>query len=256
MAVSAALQGLAKDFCYKYACNFDFKTFESKVEEFTFLRPNNGWSEGYKLTFDKMYKQALVSAAKNANADLDGEAMLDDFEYTLIRPYVNENLGEIKHQPYVGMDRIARLEYLKQLTREAPSNHVALYTEKYKSGELSILQMLRHAEASIGYHDGNVEVAGYIQALENVNGNRSLVWRFLHPFKNSAEKRDAGYMKEMLIDEMNYDADSYTDVANAAYETFDAHKKANINLEYNMIRAREELDREKKMQDAIREPLS
>ena len=86
------------------------------IEEFTFLRPNNGWLDVYKMMFEKMYKKALEGAALGNADGLDGEAMLDDFEYTLMRPYAKENESEIKHKPYVGMDRIARLEYLDSLT--------------------------------------------------------------------------------------------------------------------------------------------
>lgn len=251
MAVSTALHNSAKDFSAKYACRFDFVTFESRVEEFTFLRPNNGWRDGYKIIFDQIYKQALISAAEDKNSNLDAEAMLDDFEYTLIRPYVSENETEIKHKPYAGMDRIARLEYLDRLTKEAPSNPVALYTEKYRNGDLSFRQMRRRAQDTIERSEGYIEIAGYVQMLENVNSNRSLLWKIFHPIKNSTEKRDAALMKKMLMKGAADDEYSYEEIARAAYETFDGHIKASVNLEYNMSQAREEVRQKQKLKDAM-----
>ena len=110
MPISKALEDSARDFCHKYACRFDFGSFESSVEEFTFLRPNGGWIDVYKMTFRHLYQTALEMVALGTVDSLDGEAMLDDFEYTLIHPYVSETEGGIKHRPYVGMDRITRLE--------------------------------------------------------------------------------------------------------------------------------------------------
>ena len=99
MSVNQALEKSAKAFNAKYACDFDFKIFESRVEEFIFLRPNGGWIDVYKAVFDRMYKNTLEKAAVGAVHDLDGEAMLDDFEYTLIRPYANENESAILSIP-------------------------------------------------------------------------------------------------------------------------------------------------------------
>ena len=259
MPVSEALKNSAKDFSVKYACNFDFAMFESRVEEFTFLRPNGGWLDVYKMMFDRVYKNTLENAATGALDNLDGEAMLDDFEYTLIRPYVKENESEIKHKPYIGMDRIARLEYLDRLTREAPSNPVELYTEKYKSGELSISQMHRQAVSTLGGNGAEreryIELVGYIQALENANKSRSFVWRALHPFKNNAEKRDAALMKKMFIEEARGGEEFYGEISDAAHETFDGHKKAKANLAQSLICAREEMSRKQKMNDVRRESL-
>ena len=255
MSVSEALENSARAFNMKYSCKFDFATFESRVEEFTFLRPNNGWRDVYKLVFERMYKNALESAAMGKNDNLDGEAMLDDFEYTLIRPYVNESEEEIKHRPYAGMDRIARLEYLDGLTKEAPRNPVELYTEKYKNGELTLKQMKSARDVNGTEREYYVALAGYAEAIETVNQNRSFVWRAFHPFKNSAEKRDSALMKEMLVDDTKGGEAFYKRIVEAAYETFDGHKKANANLVQSMAYAKEEMNRKQKMKDAMRESL-
>ena len=223
------------------------------------MRPNNGWVDVYKTMFDRMYKKTLERVATGTVDNLDGEAMLDDFEYTLIRPYVKENESGIKHKPYVGMDRIARLEYLDQLTKQAPSNLVDLYAEKYKNGELSLKQMRRKAMSVLGNNAADreryVEIAGCVQALENVNKSRSRMWKILCPFKSNAEKRDAMLMKKMLIDGVFGREDAYNEIVAAAHETFDGHKRANANLEWNIARAREEMSQMQRMNDAMREPL-
>lgn len=253
MPVSKVLENSAIAFNVKYACNFDFAAFESRVEEFTFLRPNGGWIDVYKVIFDRMYKSALEKAAVGAVDNLNGEAMLDDFEYTLIRPYVSESNNEIKHQPYVGMDRITRLEYLDRITKEAPRNPVDLYSEKYKRGELSLRQMKAALGREMTRREHYIEIAGYIQALENINKNRSFMWRACHPFKNNAEKRDAVLMKESFLKAVKCGDDFYNEIAAAAYETFDGCHRADANLTESMVRAKEETNRQQKMNDALRE---
>ena len=258
MSVSKELKRSAKDFNAKYSCKFDFVTFESRAEGYTFLSPNNGWRDVYKQTFDKMYKQALEAVAVGKKENLNGEAMLDDFEYTLMKPYVNETELSIKHRSYVGMDRVTRLEYLDQLTKEAPSNPVALCTEKYKSGELSLKQMLREtrslSDPKNSERETYVGVASYIQALKNTNGDRTLLWRTFHPFRNGAEKRSFATMEKTLIEKAGTE-ESYGALTDEAYDTFDGYKRVCDSLDVNMMHAREELSRKEKMRDAIRESL-
>jgi hypothetical protein len=255
MAVSAALEQSARAFCSKYSCNFNFRAFEANVEEFTFLRPIGGWIDVYKRVFEKMYMQALEPALKLRDASFDGETMLDDFEFTLIRPYVKESDREIVHKPYVGMDRVSRIEYLQQLTKRAPSNFVDLYAEKYKSGKLSIEQMYSSLERGSDSRECYVEIAGCVEALENVNKSRSLVWRAFHPFKNLTEKRSSAQMKRALIERTQSSEAVYLEIAASAYDIFDGHKNASENLEHNMLRAIEEMSRTQKMNDAMRESL-
>ena len=253
MPVSKALRKSANDFCKKYACSFDFAAFESTVEGYIFLNPNNGWREVYKRTFEEMHKQALEKTFSNAHSSLDGEAMLDDFEYALIRPFVNEKGADIKHKPYVGMDRIARLEYLLDIMKKAPSTPVLLYADKYKRGELPIRGMRLKAKSlltsdSSGRED-LLEIAGYIQALERVNRGRSLIWKAFHPILNSAEKKNSALMKMAFVG----GEDAYAEFAAEANETFGAHIRANAILEQNMAHALEELNMKQKMKDAMRE---
>ena len=221
MAVSEALERSARDFCLKYACNFSFTGFEASVEEFTFLRPIGGWTDAYKAAFERLYMQALEPVAGHAGKTLDGEAMLDDFEYTLIRPYVNESEGEIKHKPYLGMDRVSRIEYLQQLTSRSPSNYVDLYAKKYRSGQLSMRQMRSSLEDGIGDMESRVELVGCVEALDTVHKERSLIWRAFHPFKNQAEKRASLQMKREYIEKTHSTDEDYGEIASAALKTFD-----------------------------------
>ena len=200
MPISMALEVSAIVFNNKYASNFDFQAFESKVEEFTFFRPNYGWLDVYKTTFNALYRKSLENAAMGKLDSLNGEAMLDDYEYMLIRPYVSQCGEEIKHKPYAGMDRIARLEHLEQLTRETPSDLVALYAEQYKSGELTLEDMRIGQLLSKNDPTRCVEIAGYVQALEAVNRARSVLWRILHPVGYSLEKKTAADLKKRLTD--------------------------------------------------------
>ena len=255
MPVSKALENSAKAFSIKYSCSFDFTSFELRVEEFTFLRPNGGWVDVYKAVFGRMYKKALESVAFGMLDNLDGEAMLDDFEYTLIRPYANENKADVKHKFYVGMDRLARLEYLDKLTREAPSNAVELYMAKYRSGELSIAQMKSAPANRDSERSGYIEIVGYVQALENVNRGRRFVWRATHPMRNSAEKREAALMKNRCIDDLKGDESAYAEFVKAAYETFEGHKRVIESLSFNRARAIEELDQNNRMKEAMHEPF-
>ena len=259
MPVSKALEKSARAFSQKYSCEFDFITFESSVEEFTFLRPNGGWIDVYKASFSQIYNKALEKVASGAVDNLDGEAMLDDFEYMLIKPYVNESETLIKHKPYVGMDRIARLEYLIQLTKNAPQNLVELYCDKYKKGELSLGQMSWQSQLAVGLNDVEREIyytriSGFIEALERVNKERTFSWCVLHPFKNNAEKRNAALMKKTLV-EATVTESNYEKYVSAALEPYVGYDKVGEKLEQNMLRAREEQNRLQRINSAKRETL-
>ena len=252
MSVSEALKNSAKAFSEKYACKFDFATFEERVDEFTFLRPNGGWIDVYRMTFERMYKNALEKLALGDADSLDGEAMLDDFEYTLIRPYVSESATEIKHKAYVGMDRLSRVEYLRELTRIAPMNLVELYADKYKSGALDIKQMRLARSHEVADKAHCVELAACAFAIERVNQGRSPVWRVFHPMRNSAEKREYAIMKKMLADGVGRSEVSYDEIITAANAKFDRYQTVNARLEESMRRAVEEINRLQKITDARR----
>lgn len=259
MSVSAALEKSARDFCIKYYCDFDFNAFEARVEEFTFLRPAGGWVDVYKTTFDRLYKDTLEKIVTGAaEGNIDAESMLDDFEYTLIRPYVRERGDEIRHKPYVGMDdRVARLEYLDRLTKDTPSDPVALFTEKYKNGALTLAHMLKRVESveKSGEIKDFIEIAGYAQALENVNNSRSAVWRAVHPIKNSAEQRETQHMKKILSDSALGGEERYREFASEAQKPVDGYERMRACLEQSMARAREDTAMKQKMNMAVRESL-
>lgn len=255
MPVSAALEESARKFNTKYTSEFSFQAFETRVEEFTFLRPNSGWIEVYKDTFEGLYKRSLEKAAEGSLSNLSGEVMLDDFEYMLIRPYVNEGENEIKHKPYVGMDRITRLEYVNLITASAPKNSVELFAQKYKSGRLT----LRQIKSAMNFKNANreefVRLSAYIEAIESISKSRSAWWRAFHPFKSSAEKREAALMKSELSENMRDGENFYREILAAAYETFDGYKMATANLLQSINNAKEEKLRLEKMSNAIRKSL-
>ena len=253
MAISRALEISARAFSTKYACKFDFSIFDSRVEEFTFLRPNGGWIDVYKVSFGQSFKKALEAAALGVINNFNGEAMLDDFEYSIIKPYVNESERGIKHKSYVGMDRVARLEYLEKLTAQTPSNLVDLYTEKYKNGELSTKAMRSALSYRAGECANYTELASFIKAIENVNSGRSFVWRAFRPFKSSAEKREASFMKNLLIKNAPNGEELYEECVADAYKTFDGYQKVKASLAESMKDAKEELNRLSRMNEALRE---
>ena len=256
MPVSDATIRSAKNFCAKYGCGFKFSTFEARVEEFTFLRPNGGWIDFYKMTFEQLYKNAFERVAVGDRDSLDGEAMLDDYEYTLIRPYVHERDGEIKHVPYAGMNRTERLEYLYNLTKKSPSNMVEIYTEKYKNGETSPYKMRELAEKTLSIardqRERYVEVASLALALESVNKSRSAIWRAFHPSKNNAERKGAMLIKQRLINATVGGEQFYNDVAESALDTFECYERISLSLEQSMVYAGEEQMRAHRMNDAVR----
>ena len=259
MAISEALKKSATGFCGKYVCFFSVRAFESKLEEFTFLRPNGGWVDFYKAMFEQLYRKTLERVAMGEVENLDSEAMLDDFEYTLIRPYVQESAEEINHRPYAGMDRLTRLEYLDKIMRNAPSNFVELYAEKYKNGEISSSQMIERARGVLSEgrikREQYIELASYAQVLDDASQSRSLAWRTIHRSKSNEEKRDAALIKQMIVDRAAGGEQFYRDVAARAHDTFGGFAQIKENLMQSMLRAREEFHRTRKMNDAIRDPL-
>lgn len=241
MKLSMELTESARKFNKKYSCAFDFASFDARVEEFTFLRPNNGWCDVYKVEFDRLYKQALEMLAMGSLQSLDGEAMLDDFEFTLIRPYLAEWREEIKHKPYVGMDHLTRLELLAHMTSKAPSGLAALYADKYKKGELTLSQMQAAVESEP--RERSAEIAGYVQALESVNKSRGAMWRFLHPRIDRAEKQGASQMKQALV--ATGGEEFLRNATAAASKPFEAYRTAITSLAQRFSLALREPDPEK-----------
>lgn len=255
MPISDSFRRSAKRFCKKYACYFSLREFESDVERYMLQISGEGFCDFYKTMFERLYKKALENVAQEDDGDLDGEAMLDDFEYTVIRPYVSQSGKGIDHKPYAGMDRLTRLMYLDKITRNAPSNLVELYTEKYRSGELSIDQMSRRVSETLSFNRARrehyVDAAAFILALERANESRSLLWRVLHPAKNSTERKSAGLLKKQFICEVEGGDGFYNEMAKCARYTFAGHRRVNENLVQSMINARDEAKREQKMNDAL-----
>ena len=256
MPVSQLLEKNAKRFCLKYSCDFDFEVFESRVEEFTFLRPLVGWSDAYKETFECLYKNTLKKVVLGfADTNIDAEAMLDDFEYTLIRPYVEKSKKEIKHKPYAGMDKISRIAYLESITKEVPSNLIELYTEKYKKGELTIKEIKASSNSDKIEGKSYVDIAAYLKALENVNNERSFIWRAIHPLKNSAEKRIPELMKKSFVSDGKDGEEFYRKSVEAAGEHFNGYERVIENLKQSMVRAREELNHKHRVNSVVRESI-
>ena len=100
-----------------------------------------------------------------------------------------------------------------------------------------------------------VEIAGAVKALENVSGERSVIWRVLHPFKGAAEKKAAAIMKRMLVGREECGEKLYSEALDTAYETFDGRQRVSARLSESTANAKEELNRKQKMNDAIRESL-
>ena len=160
----------------------------------------------YKNTFEEYYRTALGKWADGKIESVNVEQMLTDFEY-LMRGY-RTVLAESGHQsgmsPYGGRTPVQTFRHLKNtVTDRLPQTKAVFAKRRYMEGNLPIREMMAYAKAAIA--DGRepslkeaTTIASYAMGLKLASQSRTRGWRFLHPVRNNAEKRDYAAMEKML----------------------------------------------------------
>lgn len=218
------------------------------------MRPAN--LSGGRGAIDALYGTAFASLAtevlgnavrderrNNVSHDISLDMMLDEFENELMQPLRDEG-KEIQEtsmlNPYGGMSRKEQLEFMIKIVDSVPKSEAEAVEKAYRNGQITIRQMVNfcndvNTEGSIDTKD-LTQMVRYMRALERANESRSFFWKMIHPFRNSAEQREAASIRTRLT-------------ANNAFGFETALK--NVNREYEtVINAREQL--QNALDEAIR----
>lgn len=192
-----------------YGLHFDIESFIRKSKGFTNGSTIKNFNKNYYKTVKQLADQ-FTEAKKNGNFIGTNTVceMFDAFE-EIIDDYRNECKKEdsqLYPAEHGGKSRVVYADYFQGLIDKMPTTIVDEVVEKYKRGEIRIRDMVAQArrlennEAVLGAAQ---ELAANVLALKKVNESRSALWRFFHPFRNNAEKREANYLEQTYFATQN-----------------------------------------------------
>lgn len=207
MAVDvSAFQNAVENFNDTYQTNFNLQDFIRK-SSVIFGSQKSAFNANYKRTIQEMAAQVLTYK-EGTRDQLEAKTiptlfdMLEDFENNIIAPYreaCKEQNSNAFPEPYAGWTKQEQVDIIKDALKTVPKNLGEVQGERYKSGHIRIRDMVAVANSiSEVSMEKSQKVAEYVIALEAVNANRSRAWRFFHPFRNRAEKREAAAMRQTL----------------------------------------------------------
>ena len=255
MAINwTALEARAKDFNDIYRTSFDYSGFYSKIKTFNRLTSENAADIVYKGTLGTVLKDAMIAAChaqggtkKGERGDVDLMDVVKNFEEYLMQPFVKEckRAGEKPYpKPYGGMTGMQRIELVEHMLNASPKNDVELTEQAYMKGNIRLRDIRENVgdmPFAVGKGVDNHQlqrIGAFMLAIENVNKGRTLWWRFIHPFRNNAEKRDARELRTVLNSFGGNALKLATSLATKEYETLKVTKESVKN-------ARLELEKEK-----------
>ena len=236
------LDARAKDFNNSYHTSFNYSNFYSKLKTMQRLDPENAANIVYKGTLGTVLKDTLIVACnKQRNDQMGKQSAVDlmdvvkNFEEYLMQPFVREckEAGErLYPQPYGGMNRRQRIELVEHVLNASPKNDVELTEQAYLKGQIRLRDIREHVgdmpfAAGRGVDRHQLQRIGtFMLAIENVNKGRSFGWRFFHPFRNNAEKRDAKELRTLLNSFGGNALAIATSLAGKEYETLEVTKES------------------------------
>lgn len=185
----------------KYSLSFSYQRFRSKAG----TSKKDKLNAVYVSTAKELIIQFVENKAANADVRLQSADLFIDFEL-LMTQYRNECAKENEAVPdvFAGLNNIQRLEITSEAINAACKTDAALTKKKYLSGGIRIRDMRADAmlvSQSLEPSDGDLlRLAKYSVALKQANDSRSGLWRFFHPFRNNAEKRDSAVIERILRD--------------------------------------------------------
>ena len=205
----ANYQNLVNDFNTKYGVDFSYQKFEAEVNALknsrAFSAPGECENEVYVSTYKKILEKAIDNAihAKLDNYNLGHKEMMKDYGM-LMNGYLDAQSAAGNNIP---MEWKLRSELLKSVTpmlEKYTGTNGDYIAQKYLNGEFRIRDMRARTNYLKEQRAKNplvlAGICAYAEALEKVNSQRSRLWRWLHPFRNRAEKRQAKEMRQFITD--------------------------------------------------------
>ena len=214
----------AEEFNKKHGTQFNFSAFIGKIRGFSMMSAMRKdqikmANFVYTTTLNSLCLAAIENAFKEKKVFSDLEDVVNDFENDLIQPLREElkkDGDKLYPNTFGGMrDRGDRLKFIGNVINSVPQNAVQAAEKAYLEGKIRIRDMVKFTKDLFNNKDVipdmelQKQAAAYALALENVNKNRSGVWRFFHRFRNNAETRDAKVIRDLLGGEDNDFANKY-----------------------------------------------
>lgn len=103
---------------------------------------------------------------------------------------------------YLGLSPMGQYEVMKGIRTTGPKNDIEAVMMNYEKGNIRIRDMVAFAK-NIDRHGGLTEknmkiLASYSEALKRINESRTTGWRWIHPWRNNAEQRDAKVIENIM----------------------------------------------------------
>lgn len=159
----------------------------------------------YRTAFRPLIKKAMENYVDNKILSFEPWTMLREFEANVMSFYRSEcereGVGERAPDVDAGW---TQSEYFQRVDRELqgmnPDKKVYTY-DKYISGQLRLRDIRKYVE-SMGNELSEPKVSTimvYANAVSEAIKSRTRTWRFFHPFKSRAEKRDLKMLKDVIM---------------------------------------------------------
>ena len=103
----------------------------------------------------------------------------------------------LKPSKDIGLNKLQQYSLAEEALGELPQNDVDIVMENYKNGNIRIRDMRAFVNDVRALNPTNIEkasfkkIAAYSEALRKINESRPGWWRFIHPFRNRAERNEA-----------------------------------------------------------------
>ena len=205
----ANYQNLVNDFNTKYGVDFSYQEFEAEVNALknsrTSSAPGECENEVYVSTYKKILEKAIDNAihAKLDNYNLGHKEMMKDYGM-LMNGYLDAQSAAGNTIPMKWKLRSELLTSVTPMLEKHTGTNGDYIAQKYLNGEFRIRDMRARTNYLKEQRAKNplvlAGICAYAEALEKVNGQRSRLWRWLHPFRNRAEKRQAKEMRQFITD--------------------------------------------------------
>lgn len=237
-----------RQFNEKYGTNFNLTTFAGKAKAFGMVKGANAANEVYLLSVGNIVRDILAGVINGTGKESDIFKAIEDFENQIMKPFSKACKDENEDfcpSPYGGVKKEERINLVERIFKGFPKSSLGLATKEYLDGNLRIRDMVAFTkEATSGQLDNSKfkRACAFVKTLEEVNKSRSGVWKFFHPFRNRAEKRDAKVMENLLkgFNETLYHINQTPVIAEPTefilFPTFIAQKRSEVKLEEEQIK--------------------
>ena len=156
-----------------------------------------------------MFGEAFQQIYLKDTLDMKGESHKCAEFFKDFNNYVVYNLREdaplnsaIAPKRDLGLTPMEQYEVMKGIRTTGPKNDIEAVMMNYEKGNIRIRDMVAFAK-NIDRHGGltpkNMKIlASYSEALKRINASRTTGWRWIHPWRNNAEQRDAKVIENLI----------------------------------------------------------